>query len=426
MVIFIVEKVIIYADRQTVVGIPPGGHAGLAITYNYGPCSRSGRKKSTTRIFLQDQSRVRSINDKSFTQYSTQESVADRSPNPKLSLNGDGNFLVEVGIGRPRNNFRLIIDTGSQKTWVKCSSSKKRENHSFNPSLSTSYSYGPCISSTDTNYNMTYADKSSSEGVFGCDEFTLDPDVFPKFQFGCSRKIKGDFGSASGMLGLAQGEKYSLLSQTASNFKKKFSYCLPPVENNKGYLLFGDKAISSSPLLKFTPLLNPPSEFDSLGFYFVEMIGISLAKKRLNISSSLFASPGTIIDSGTVITRLPAVAYEALRAAFRQEMLQLHCPSIPPPSDQKLLDTCYNIKSCGVKLPEIVLHFGGEVEVSLDPAGILWGTDGRNGACLAFAEISDYSYGLTIIGNRQQVSLKVAYDIEGGRVGFGNDNGCKN
>ena len=49
---------------------------GLPITYSYGPCSRLGQKKSPSRqqIFLQDQSRVRSINAKIFSQYSTQES----------------------------------------------------------------------------------------------------------------------------------------------------------------------------------------------------------------------------------------------------------------------------------------------------------------------------------------------------------------
>ncbi|RVW70872.1 Aspartyl protease family protein [Vitis vinifera] len=174
---------------------------------------------------------------------------------------------------------------------------------------------------------MNYEDNSYSKGVFVCDEVTLKPDVFPKFQFGCGDSGGGDFGSASG------------------------------------------KAISASPSLKFTRLLNPSSG----SVYFVELIGISVAKKRLNVSSSLFASPGTIIDSGTVITHLPTAAYEALRTAFQQEML--HCPSVSPPPQEKPLDTCYNLKGCGgrnIKLPEIVLHFVGEVDVSLHPSGILW------------------------------------------------------
>ncbi|CBI21179.3 hypothetical protein VitviT2T_004949 [Vitis vinifera] len=401
-----------------------GGSQGLPITYSYGPCSQLGQKKSPSRqqIFLQDRSRVRSINAKIFGQYSTQESKDGWSPESMDTLNEDGLFLVNVGFGTPQQKFNLIIDTGSDTTWIQCNSCSLGNCHNkktFNPSLSSSYSNRSCIPSTDTNYTMKYEDNSYSKGVFVCDEVTLKPDVFPKFQFGCGDSGGGEFGTASGVLGLAKGEQYSLISQTASKFKKKFSYCFPPKEHTLGSLLFGEKAISASPSLKFTQLLNPPS---GLG-YFVELIGISVAKKRLNVSSSLFASPGTIIDSGTVITRLPTAAYEALRTAFQQEML--HCPSISPPPQEKLLDTCYNLKGCGgrnIKLPEIVLHFVGEVDVSLHPSGILWANGDLTQACLAFARKSNPSH-VTIIGNRQQVSLKVVYDIEGGRLGFGND--CK-
>ncbi|XP_034684063.1 aspartyl protease family protein At5g10770-like [Vitis riparia] len=176
----------------------------------------------------------------------------------------------------------------------------------------------------------------------------------------------------------------------------------PKTEHTQGSLLFGEKAISASPLLKFTRILNPPSGLwlESTKYYFVELIGISVAKKRLNVSSSLFASPGTIIDSGPVVTRLPTAAYKALRTAFQQEML--HCPSIPPPPPEKLLDTCYNLKGCGgrnITLPEIALHFVGEVDVSLHPSGILWVYEGRTQACLAFTGKSHPSH-VAIIGNR--------------------------
>ncbi|KAJ9702815.1 hypothetical protein PVL29_004518 [Vitis rotundifolia] len=408
---------------------PAGGLAGgLPITYSYGPCSRSGQKKSPSRqqIFLQDRSRVRSINAKIFSQYSTQESKDDWSLESLPSSNKVGDFLVNVGFGNPQQTLDLSIDTGSPTTWIQCNSfllekCHNKKNCNFTPSLSSSYYNGSCIPSTDTTYDISYEDGSYSKGVFGCDEVALKPDVLPKFQFGCSRDSGGDFGASSGILGLAQGEQYSLISQTASKFKKKFSYCFPPIEDTQGSLLFGEKAISASPLLKFTRILNPPSGLESRKYYFVELIGISVAKKRLNVSSSLFASPGTIIDSGTVVTHLPTAAYKALRTAFQQEML--HCPSIPPPRQEKLLDTCYNLKGCGgrnITLPEIVLHFGGEVDVSLHPLGILWIYEDRTQACLAFTGKSHPSH-VAIIGNRQQLSLKVVYDIEGGRLGFGND-----
>lgn len=154
------------------------------------------------------------------------------------------------------------------------------------------------------------------------------------------------------------------------------------------------------------------------------MNGISVAGKRLNVSNSLLASPGTTIDSGTVITRLPSTAYQVLRDVFRQEMLQY--PSVPPQPKEKLLETCYNLRGRlgDVKLPNIVLHFRGGVDVSLDKAGILWDEDGTQ-ACLAFAP-KDSDADLTIIGNRQQLSLKVGYDVEGRRLGFADGQGCMN
>ena len=69
-------------------------------------------------------------------------------------------------------------------------------------------------------------------------------------------------------------------------------------------------------------------------------------------------------------------------------------------------------------LPEIVLHFGGGADVRLNGTNIVWGSDASR-LCLAFAGTSE----LTIIGNRQQLSLTVLYDIQGRRIGFGG-NGC--
>ncbi|RVW70878.1 Aspartyl protease family protein [Vitis vinifera] len=273
---------------------------------------------------------------------------------------------------------------------------------------------------------MTYGDKSTSVGNYGCDTMTMEPsDVFQKFQFGCGRNNEGDFGSgADGMLGLGQGQ-LSTVSQTASKFKKVFSYCLPE-ENSIGSLLFGEKATSQSSSLKFTSLVNGPgtSGLEESGYYFVKLLDISVGNKRLNIPSSVFASPGTIIDSGTVITRLPQRAYSALKAAFKKAMAKY------PLSNGRrkkgdILDTCYNLSGRkDVLLPEIVLHFGDGADVRLNGKRVVWGNDASR-LCLAFAGNSKSTMNpeLTIIGNRQQVSLTVLYDIRGRRIGFGG-NGC--
>ncbi|CBI21178.3 unnamed protein product, partial [Vitis vinifera] len=267
-----------------------GGSQGLPITQKYGPCSGSGHSQppSPQEIFGRDESRVSFINSK-FNQYAP-ENLKDHTPNNKL-FDEDGNFLVDVAFGTPPQKFTLILDTGSSITWTQCKPCVrclKASRRHFDPSASLTYSL------------------------------------------------------ADGMLGLGQGQ-LSTVSQTASKFKKVFSYCLPE-EDSIGSLLFGEKATSQSSSLKFTSLVNGPgtSGLEESGYYFVKLLDISVGNKRLNIPSSVFASPGTIIDSGTVITRLPQRAYSALKAAFKKAMAKY------PLSNGRrkkgdILDTCYNL-----------------------------------------------------------------------------------
>ena len=114
-----------------------------------------------------------------------------------------------------------------------------------------------------------------------------------------------------------------------------------------------------------------------------------------------------------VITQLPPTAYRALRAAFREEMRMRMYPRVAPTND---FDTCFNLSGAGagddgVKLPSVALVFDRGATVELHPSGILY--DG----CLAFySSVDDESVG--IIGNVQQRTLEVLYDIAGQAVGF--------
>ncbi|RVW70887.1 Aspartyl protease family protein [Vitis vinifera] len=273
---------------------PVRGSQGLPITQKYGPCSGSGHSQppSPQEIFGRDESRVSFINSKC-NQY-TSGNLKNHAHNNNL-FDEDGNFLVDVAFGTPPQKFKLILDTGSSITWTQCKACVnclQDSNRYFDSSASSTYSFGSCIPSTvENNYNMTYGDDSTSVGNYGCDTMTLEP------------------------------SDLSTVSQTASKFKKVFSYCLPE-EDSIGSLLFGEKATSQSSSLKFTSLLNGPgtSGLEESGYYFVKLLDISVGNKRLNIPSSVFASPGTIIDSGTVITRLPQRAYSALKAAFKKAM----------------------------------------------------------------------------------------------------------
>ncbi|KAF7131864.1 hypothetical protein RHSIM_Rhsim09G0118900 [Rhododendron simsii] len=142
------------------------------------------------------------------------------------------------------------------------------------------------------------------------------------------------------------------------------------------------------------------------GVYTCEVGGQSLS-----ISESVFKTPGTIIDSGTVITRLAPVAYAALRTAFQQALKNYTLIE-----GISIFDTCYDFTGYDtVTIPRINFLFAGNIEVPIDISGILYDV-GLSRFCLAFAGNSDAS-DVGIFGNVQQQTLDVVYDVAGGVPG---------
>ncbi|KAK0570835.1 hypothetical protein LWI29_007219 [Acer saccharum] len=89
-----------------------------------------------------------------------------------------------------------------------------------------------------------------------------------------------------------------------------------------------------------------------------------------------------------------------------------------------LLNTCYNLERYGnVTLPKVVLQFE-EIKVDLEPSAVIW-RDSDSQVCLAFAGNDNDPDKLTIIGNHQQRTLNVLYDIQENKVEFG-IGGCTN
>ncbi|KAK8602619.1 hypothetical protein V6N13_057749 [Hibiscus sabdariffa] len=406
----------------------------IPLVHKHGPCSQLHQHKPTpAEILLQDQGRVKSIHSKLANASNLGFTNAKHTDLPAKdgSVIGSGNYIVTVGLGTPKKDLSLIFDTGSDLTWTQCQPCVrfcyKQKDPIFSPSLSSTYSNVSCSSTTCTSlnsatgnspscsssacvYGIQYGDSSFSVGLFAKEKLTLTSrDVFNNFLFGCGQNNQGLFGGAAGLLGLGR-DKLSLPSQTALKYKKIFSYCLPSSPSSTGFLRFGSARISKS--VKFTTLSTIP-QGESL--YGINIVGISVGGKKLSISASVFTSGGTgaIIDSGTVITRLPPTAYSALRSAFRRWMKQY--PMAQPLS---ILDTCYDFsKYSSVRIPAISFLFSRGVGVPITATGILY-DNGISQVCLAFAGNSDES-DVTIFGNTQQKTLEVVYDGARGRIGFG-------
>ncbi|CAB4265924.1 unnamed protein product [Prunus armeniaca] len=181
----------------------------------------------------------------------------------------------------------------------------------------------------------------------------------PSFLFGCGLDNEGLFSGSAGLLGLGRSS-ISLVEQSANKYNRFFSYCLPSTSSSTGHLTFGDGGSPNG--VKFTKLITSSQSESAASLYGLDLAGINVGGSQLSIAPSVFPSSGTIIDSGTVIKRLPATAYAVLRGAFQEAMKNYTLTM-----GDSLLDTCYDF-SCldTVSYSKIAFVFGDGLTVDLD------------------------------------------------------------
>ncbi|GJN22063.1 hypothetical protein PR202_gb09594 [Eleusine coracana subsp. coracana] len=348
-------------------------------------------------------------------------SLASVPLNPGTSV-GVGNYVTRMGLGTPATSYVMVVDTGSSLTWLQCSpcmvSCHRQAGPVFNPKASSSYASVSCSSSqcgdltsatlnpaacSSSNvciYQASYGDSSFSVGYLSKDTVSFGSTSVPNFYYGCGQDNEGLFGRSAGLMGLARN-KLSLLYQLAPKLGYSFSYCLP-TSSSSGYLSIG----SYNPgQYAYTPMVSSSLD-DSL--YFIKLTGITVAGKPLAVSTSAYSSLPTIIDSGTVITRLPTGVYSALSKAVAAAMRGT--PSAPAFS---ILDTCFQGQAARLRAPAVSMVFAGGAALKLAPRNLLVDVDDST-TCLAFAPARSAA----IIGNTQQQTFSVVYDVKSNRIGF--------
>ncbi|KAL6633652.1 hypothetical protein ACP70R_026323 [Stipagrostis hirtigluma subsp. patula] len=400
---------------------PSSGGATVPLHHRHGPCSPVNSTKTPTLedMLRRDQLRAAYIQRKfSGARGGAAGGVQQSDATVPTTLGSSLDtleYVITVGIGSPAVTQTMLIDSGSDVSWVQCkpcSQCHSQADALFDPSGSSTYSpfscgSSPCsqlgqegngCSSSQCQYIVNYGDGSRTTGTYSSDVLALGSNAVRSFQFGCSHSESGFSDQTDGLMGLGGGAQ-SLVSQTAGTFGKAFSYCLPPTPGSAGFLTLG--AGSSSGFVR-TPMLRSSQ---TPTFYGVRLQAIRVGGRQLSVPASVF-SAGTIMDSGTIITRLPPTAYSALSSAFKAAMQYPSAPS------SGLLDTCFDFGGqSSVSIPDVSLVFSGGAVVDLDPNGIILDS------CLAFAPNGDDS-SFGIIGNVQQRTFEVLYDVGRGAVGF--------
>ncbi|KDP40474.1 hypothetical protein JCGZ_24473 [Jatropha curcas] len=340
---------------------------------------------------------------------------------------GSGEYFVRIGVGSPPRDQYVVIDSGSDIVWVQCQPCTQCYHQTdpvFDPANSASFIGVSCSSAVcdrvenadchagRCRYEVMYGDGSYTKGTLALETLTFGRAVVRNVAIGCGHRNRGMFVGAAGLLGLGGGTM-SLVGQLGGQTGGTFSYCLVSRgTDSTGSLEFGRGAMPVG--AAWIPLIRNPR---ASSFYYIGLSGLGVGGEKVDISEDVFqlnemGNGGVVMDTGTAVTRLPTVAYEAFRDAFIGQT-----GNLPRASGVSIFDTCYNLFGfVSVRVPTVSFYFTGGPILTLPARNFLIPVDDVGTFCFAFAPSPS---GLSIIGNIQQEGIQISFDGASGFVGFG-------
>ncbi|KAL9302225.1 putative nepenthesin [Arabidopsis thaliana] len=381
-----------------------------------------------------------------------------QSSSDKLSFRHNVTLTVTLAVGDPPQNISMVLDTGSELSWLHC---KKSPNLGsvFNPVSSSTYSPVPCSSpicrtrtrdlpipaSCDPKTHLchvaiSYADATSIEGNLAHETFVIGSVTRPGTLFGCmdsglSSNSEED-AKSTGLMGMNRGS-LSFVNQLGFS---KFSYCISGSDSS-GFLLLGDASYSWLGPIQYTPLVlqsTPLPYFDRVA-YTVQLEGIRVGSKILSLPKSVFVpdhtgAGQTMVDSGTQFTFLMGPVYTALKNEFiTQTKSVLRLVDDPDFVFQGTMDLCYKVGSTTRPnfsgLPMVSLMFRG-AEMSVSGQKLLYrvngaGSEGKEEVyCFTFGNSDLLGIEAFVIGHHHQQNVWMEFDLAKSRVGFAGNVRC--
>uniref|UniRef100_A0A0E0K4U7 Peptidase A1 domain-containing protein n=1 Tax=Oryza punctata TaxID=4537 RepID=A0A0E0K4U7_ORYPU len=363
----------------------------------------------------------------------------------------DGQYYTSIFVGNPPRPYFLDVDTGSDLTWIQCdapcTNCAKGPHPLYKPAkekivppkdflcqeLQGNQNY--CETCKQCDYEIEYADRSSSMGVLARDDMHLITTNGGRekldFVFGCAYDQQGQLlaspAKTDGILGLSSAG-ISLPSQLANQgiISNVFGHCITRDPNGGGYMFLGDDYVPRWGMTS-TPIRSGP---DNL--FHTEAQKVYYGDQQLSMRGASGNSVQVIFDSGSSYTYLPDEIYKNLIAAIKYAY-----PNFVQDSSDNTLPLCWTtgfpvryLEDVKQLFKPLNLHFGKRWFVmprtfTIPPDDYLIISDKGN-VCMGLLNGKEIDHGSTVIvGDNALRGKLVVYDNQQRQIGWTNSDCTK-
>ncbi|XP_047938522.1 aspartyl protease APCB1 [Salvia hispanica] len=360
----------------------------------------------------------------------------------------DGLYYTYLHFGNPPRPYFLDIDTGSDLTWVQCdapcTSCAKGAHPFYKPGkdniilpkdsycheLQKNQMSKHCESCLQCDYEIEYADHSSSMGVLARDEISLNIAngslVKSKVVFGCAYDQQGlllnTLGKTDGILSLSRA-KISLPSQLASEgiTKNIIGHCLATDTVSGGYLFFGDDFVPHSQMA-WVPMLQ---SLDS-NSYQAEIMEVNYGSRQIDLGNVKARQRNIIFDTGSSYSYFPEEAYNNLVTSLNDissESIVLDTSDTSLPICWRSKSPLRSVKDVKMLFKPLNLHFRSKWwilsrKLQIPPEGYLV-INRKGNVCLGILNGNKVHDGSTfILGDISLQGLLFVYDNVNKKIGW--------
>lgn len=252
----------------------------------------------------------------------------------KGNIHPDGLYYTYLHFGNPPRPYFLDIDTGSDLTWIQCdapcASCTKGAHPFYKPAKENIIPHKDsycvevqgnqrtkhCETCHQCDYEIEYADHSSSLGVLARDELYLNIAngslANSKVVFGCAYDQQGSLlntlGKTDGILGLSKA-KISLPTQLARQgiIKNVMGHCLATGASGGGYLFFGDDFVPHQQI-SWVPMLHS----NAINAHQLEILKVGYGRRQIRFGNEGNGLGTLVFDTGSTYTYFTEEAYNDL------------------------------------------------------------------------------------------------------------------